>query len=124
MPGSGGDVGYSFLKQLIGTETVKAENHNNFTPDAMKSITGEDWEEAGDHTLRAGREITSSELDYENYRCYLMDDELNDPRKPENSGNRAAPVSAVELGISDPNLSDTAFCLPYDGMPGAVVIVW
>ena len=118
MPGSGGDGGYSFLKNINDTERLQVFGHTNFNHESLLKLgAGDNWE-YNNGWWTAGRTAgLDAMLDYSNYRCYLKNDVLNNPRlHPEN--HEEPEVLGAE------GYQDTAFCKPQDGMPGAVVIVW
>ena len=124
LPGSGGDGGYSFVKKLKGKEILYALYHPNFTPESMLSIdAGNEWLQGttyGDlnkYVLESNRNDIN--LSTANYRCYKKQDQIGDPIKDENKNDRNIPVT-----IDRPGYDTVAFCEPYEGQPGAVVIVW
>lgn len=94
LPGSGGDGGYSFLRDTRGAEHILFTNH----PNANKT----DYDYPYTYTDRTG---TKHQTITQKYICY---------RKKENIGE------ASGKKVNNP----ATVCEPSIGYPGAVVIVW
>ncbi len=129
MPGSGGDGGYSFIKNNSGTEIITAQGHNNFNKTALVELLGRDdgWQSWGDNSVRISHEdsVKASSAgstgfegaSYRFYKCYKIMDQRVAEVPPYGGGSGDTPVE-------HPGISSSAFCEPDAGWPGAVIIVW
>lgn len=94
LPGSGGDGGYSFLRDTSGEEHIRFTNHPN--------ANNTDYDYPYTYTDGTG---TKHQTITQKYKCY---------RKKENIGE----ASGKEVN------NPATVCEPSIGYPGAVVIVW